>query len=514
MFRPIDIAVGAALAVGLMFAFADPLVAMVHQWDASPMYSYGYTVPLISTFLLWSRRDEFRRRPLRPARLPGALVLALSLALLVVGQVGAIQVVQQVAFVIAIVAIVLFLFGVDYLAVSAPAIAYLLFMVPLWDAFTEPLHWPFQNTSAQIGVAIMQAIGIPVHREGTFIALPNVLLEVARECSGINYLVAVLALALPLAFLRLRQTWRRVLLVVSALAIAALANGLRVALIGTLLYYEVGSPLHGPFHVLHGLFVAGIGYVVLFVGLRLLETDQPSISAPIVKPDGSAAAPPDRWRLLDACGLAVAFWTLVFVGVAPDARPIALAQPLEALPQRLGAWSIDTIGPVGAAADRATALSAWSGADDHLRRLYSRADGQRATVDIWYFKVQGQGREIVDWRVSDLRRLATRKAITLPIGGTLEANVIRWPNTQQVGLFWYDLDGSTEADPYATMLRSLWNVISAGRSNGAVIMLSASPSSLSDAQAETALVDLAVELQPALAGVLPSGRGSADRDQP
>ena len=48
-----------------------------------------------------------------------------------------------------------------------------------------------------------------------------------------------------------------------------LANGLRVALISALAHWEFTSALHGPMHVLHGLFVAAVGYVVLFLGFGL-----------------------------------------------------------------------------------------------------------------------------------------------------------------------------------------------------------------------------------------------------
>ena len=118
----------------------------------------------------------------------------------------------------------------------------------------------------------MRVIGIPLFRDGTLITLPNLTLEVARECSGVNYLVAVLALALPMAFLRLRESVAPSLLVVSALVVAALANGAARRLDRALAYWDIGSPLHGPFHVLHGLFVAAVGFVVIFAGLQLLKT--------------------------------------------------------------------------------------------------------------------------------------------------------------------------------------------------------------------------------------------------
>ena len=499
MVRLLDIGVVVLLAGSILFTFGDPLLAMVHQWDASPMYSYGYAVPVISLYLLWSRREAFRQRPLKPAKLRAIPVIALALVMQVLGHVGAIQVLQQVAFLVAIVGVVLFLFGTHYLAVSAPAIAYLLFMVPLWDGLTDPLHWPFQNQSARMGVALMHAAGVPALREGTFITLPNVLIEVARECSGVNYLVAVLALALPMAVLRLDTLWRRALLMCGALVIAASANGFRVALIGALAYHEVGTPLHGPFHILNGLFVSAVGFIALFLGLHILQTPPAPNAAANKTNDPPRHMPSGRWRVRDACGLALLFWTLVFVGLAPDASPVALAQPLDAVSQTLGAWSVDPFGQ--AIADPVPSLSAWKDADDHLRRHYNRADGHRATIDIWYFKTQSQRREIVGTRVADLHRLSLRKVIALASGKTLDVNLIRWPESQQVGLFWYDLGGITESDPYATILRSLWNVISIGRSNGAVMMLRSSLSDASDTQVVGALEDLASELQPAFADV-------------
>ena len=117
---------------------------------------------------------------------------------------------------------------------------------------------------------ILQLVGVPAYHEGVTLHLPTITLEVARACSGVNYLIAVLALGLPLGYLYLPSLPRRAILIVSAVIIAAVSNSLRVALIGMLAYWEIGSPLHGPFHVLHGLFVSGIGYVVLFAGLRML----------------------------------------------------------------------------------------------------------------------------------------------------------------------------------------------------------------------------------------------------
>src|SRR5262249_10646509 len=99
--------------------------------------------------------------------------------------------------------------------------------------------------------------------------LPQLTLEVAEMCSGIRFMISVLAVGIPLAQLTQRTRWRKVAVVLVAIAVGILANGLRVALIGVLVYHG-WEVIKGPFHVLQAMFVAWIGFVALFVGAWLL----------------------------------------------------------------------------------------------------------------------------------------------------------------------------------------------------------------------------------------------------
>jgi len=478
------------LAAGLLMAYAAPLAGMVERWNGGPMYSYAYIVPPIALYLLWCRREELRRQPSRPARIAGGIVLGGALTMLVLGQIAALQVVQQVSFVIALAGIVLFLFGMAHFWICAPALAYLLFMVPLWDVFTEPLHWPFQNNSAKLGVALLHVVGIPAYREGTIIALPGVTLEVARQCSGVNYLVAVLALALPLSVLRLQGWGHRVVLVTTATAIAALANGLRVALIGALAHLQIGSPLHGPGHVLHGLFVAGVAYVALFVGLQILEAREQPARMTDHSPDVAPSSHP-MWTARAATGLAVVFWIVALLGTRTMAVPVALATPLDRLPLQLGTWTIE---PLSTADD---SQADWNGADSRILRRYRSTDGRTAFVGIWYFESQRQNHEIVNANGSALHRSAVPRTISIGNGATLTANIVH--GDHDIGIFWYELDGVPEASQHAAKLRSLWTALTSRRSNGAVIMLRSPRMGQSEAETLRSLDDLAGRVHVALA---------------
>ncbi len=491
-FGGVDIALLVAINAALLYAFADPLRAMVALWDASPMYSYGYSVPLVSAYLLWTSRARLAAAPAQPSRLAAAAVLLGAVALGSAGAAGGIQVLGQLAFLVALFGVVLGLFGIAVLRISAPALAYLLLMVPIWDGFTEPLHWPFQSQSATLSMTMLRAVGVPVHREGTFLMLPGLTLEVARACSGVNYLIAVIALGIPLAYLHLESTARRIALLVFAAAIAAFANPLRVTLIGILAYLDVGSPIHGPFHILHGLFVAAAGYAALFAGVRVLRPKNLPVDSRIV------AATPGVLPAFRVPRLAAMVLTALFILVgtgafAKNLREVELTVALERIPEALLEWKWNRLA-------NAPARIEWAGADQQLARQYRLATGATADVFVGYFASQRQNRELANSRADALHRrsqIVEIAQMTPPIS----VNVIRLAKPNSQALFWYELDG-VQTSAIRTRLQTLRNAVLRGYTNGAVIMVS-SPSALGGSAAtDTELQDLAARTRHELTALL------------
>jgi len=447
----------------LLYAHASALGGMVALWERSPMYSFGYIVPLVSVFLLWTRREALLGLAPRPALWSGIPVLGVALGLLIGGHLAGVQIAQQIAFVIALFGVALLLFGPPFVRQTWVALVYLLLMVPFWDALTEPLHLPFQKLSATIGVQMLHAVGVPAHHQDVMLYLPNITLEIARACSGVNYVVAVLALGIPLGYLYLPSAWRRVLLIVTAVVVAAFSNSLRVALIGLLSYWNVGSPLHGPFHVLHGLFVSGVGYVVLFAGLRLLTPASPLRpavpGAPLVRANDH---PPLRsFSLRGAVGLMVVYLLVGAFPMSYVSRPVTLARPLDDLPSRLGAWTAgDSLvdGP-----------SWWDGADAVLRRRYAAPGLPTVDVSLAYFAFQRQGKELVGHEGDVLHRGAG--VTRMRVGGRgerAEVNVVRLAagGRDRLAVFWYEVGGRTQASRYRAKWLTLWHTVVSGRSEG------------------------------------------------
>jgi exosortase len=144
-------------------------------------------------------------------------------------------------------------------------LAYLILMVPILDEVIDKIHWPFQLFSARMGSILLRIFDIPFFLKVNYFELPNMTLEVAEECSGVRYLISIIAIGIPLAYFTQKGWWRKIVLVATAVIIGILANGVRVALVVLCAYYYGENNIQGPFHIFQALFVSVVGFVFLFI---------------------------------------------------------------------------------------------------------------------------------------------------------------------------------------------------------------------------------------------------------
>jgi EpsI family protein len=251
--------------------------------------------------------------------------------------------------------------------------------------------------------------------------------------------------------------------VLSGIAIAALSNGLRVALIGVLAYADIGAPLHGPGHVLHGLFVSGIGLAMLLVSLSVLQETPARPAEPPAAPP-RAAPSPARLRTAFA---ALAFVALTAAGLhASRPAPVPLRAALDGLPLQIGPWG-------AAPFAQPPHPGWWENADAELRRRYIHG-GRAIDVFVVYFAAQEQEREAVGVRTGPLHS-AAREVPLSPAPGAALANVATTDDAGRPVVFWYEIDGRVEADPYAAKLQTMWRALTRRRTNAAAVFLRAAP---------------------------------------
>jgi len=110
------------------------------------------------------------------------------------------------------------------------------------------------------------ASGAPFMRDGFAFHLPNVSIEVAKQCSGIRSSMAIFIVAILAGYMFLESYWKIIFLVICAVVIAMLKNGIRIVTLSLLGNYVnpqiLASSLHKeggtPFFIVGLLLLAPI----------------------------------------------------------------------------------------------------------------------------------------------------------------------------------------------------------------------------------------------------------------
>lgn len=125
---------------------------------------------------------------------------------------------------------------------------FLLLMIPMPDSVLYRVIHLLQQGSTEIAYLLFKSVRVPVFREGFFLYLPKVTIEVATECSGIRSSMALLITCLLAAHLFLRTYWKMVFFVALVFPLSILKNGIRITTLALLSIYVDPRFLFGSLH--------------------------------------------------------------------------------------------------------------------------------------------------------------------------------------------------------------------------------------------------------------------------
>ncbi|WP_175478903.1 VPLPA-CTERM-specific exosortase XrtD [Rubrimonas cliftonensis] len=461
--------------------FWSGLVSLVDAWSV-PEYSHGPIIPLISTFLFLR---EMRAAPPvdRPVtdRWPGVAVLALGLLMGLLGNLVRIPDITTYGFMVWIAGLVLISFGLRRGAIFWPAILHLVFMLPLPQFVYWQVSVGLQAVSSQIGVALIQAIGIPVYLDGNIIDLGLYKLQVAEACSGLRYLFPMLSFSYVFAVLYQGPVWHKIVLLASAAPITVMMNSFRIGMIGVLVNYFGIEHAEGFLHTFEGwiIFVACI--VILFLEAMLLQqlTRRPKRLSETLDVEFEGLGVQAR-RVLDvvpsaALIAAAALTSAAAVGwaAAPEREIVRPDRELLVFfPRVIEEWR-------GAPRLLEPEIERVLGADDyHSAGYVSEVSGASVDMFVAYYHKQTEGNGIHSpevcipaggWEVSRWRQLE----VAVDGAAPFEVNraMIQKGLNRQLVYFWFEQRGQRLTSDYAVKAITVLDSLTTGRTDGGLVRL-------------------------------------------
>jgi exosortase D (VPLPA-CTERM-specific) len=498
----------AAIAVVVAFAvFSGALLELLHRWSTQEEYSHGFLIPVVSAWLIWSRRDAIRASVGQPSWLGFALIV-LALIVHIIGELSAIYILSQFGFVVALLGIMLAAGGYTLWRVTLVPIVFLLFAIPLPYFVDSILTLRLQLISSELGAFFIKLFQIPVYLDGNIIDLGNYKLAVVEACSGLRYLYPLLSLSFLAAYLFQASIWQRAVVFLSAIPITIAMNGFRIGMVGLLVSRWGPQQADGLLHLFEGwiiflacamLLAAEIYLLARLSGKALFTV----FHAPQLKPrslPGSPGILPITvcLALLLASGLAVSL-------ISHRSEIVPDRTRFVEFPARLGAWQ-------GRTATLDADVEHILGFDDYILSDYVGPDRKAVNLYVAYYTSQRKGESPHSplvcipgggWQIAAFERTSTAaaNAARLPFNRV----VIARDGTKQVVYYWFDERGRKIANEWWSKWYLLADAILKNRTDGALVRLTTQvmPGE-SEADADHRLHAFMREVVPALTAYLPA----------
>jgi exosortase D (VPLPA-CTERM-specific) len=266
----------AIISVSFFICYWTTIKGLISVWMTDEDYSYAFIIPLITAYLLWERRRQIASTPIS-INWGGGVFFFLMLMISLYGILGSSPSAVRPAIPLIILSITLFCFGWEMFKVLAFPLSMLIFMIPLPTLFGTVIGVHLKTISTLMGKAILVLSGITVFVEGNVIDLGVMQMQVVDACSGLRYILPLLALGVLFAYFFEKTKWKQVLLVLSTIPIAIITNGLRIGATGILAKYYGPKAADGFFHAFSGwlIFIFAFGLLLLLLVAMRYFTRRP-----------------------------------------------------------------------------------------------------------------------------------------------------------------------------------------------------------------------------------------------
>jgi exosortase len=259
--RALWVPLGAALA---LFAalYAKPAYLLIRDWTnfSNPDAGTGLLLAPLAFWFAWKTGLKAERKP--------AMVLGLCFLLAAIGvrylaDLAAELFTMRLSMILGAAGVILWFYGVrQLLALWLPFVLFGL-AIPLPELVISKLTAPLQLIASKIGASLIAWRGIPVLLNGNVIRIPGQDLFVAEACSGLRSLTALVNLGVLLGAMLLAKPWSRVTLLLLAVPMAILLNGVRIFLTAFMVVFISPEAGKGFMHQTEGWLM----FVVAFASL-------------------------------------------------------------------------------------------------------------------------------------------------------------------------------------------------------------------------------------------------------
>ena len=258
----------AMLAAGVAATY-DAWADILHIAVRDEESSHIFLVPIVFAWLIWSRRARLRQcRPV--GTYVGPVLAAAGWLVSSIGYNNAIQSFWHGGSLLVVLGCLVSVLGVQVISRFLPALAVLVFLIPVPGMARLQIATPLQTYTAAATHTLFEMLGLDVARFGNVLIINGVKVGIAEACNGLRMVFALALVSYAFAF-GTPLRWYVRLLVLAASPLSAIACNV-FRLVPTVWFYGYASTkVAEGFHEFSGWGMLVVAFLVLFGIIRLLR---------------------------------------------------------------------------------------------------------------------------------------------------------------------------------------------------------------------------------------------------
>lgn len=446
---------------GLLLLFWRDAFDMVGIWWNSSTFNHCLIIVPVIGWLVMQRQEPLSQ--LRPQSWwPGLLYVAAGAGGWLLGDAAGVALARQAGLVMMLQGSVATILGLNVARGLLFPLFYMFFLVPFGEEFVPML----QTLTAKMCMILLAWAGIPAHIDGIFITTPGGYFKVAEACSGVKFLVAMVAIGALVSNLCFVRWPRRIVFMSVCFIVPILANGLR-AFATIYIAQSSGIAFAASFdHVFYGwIFFAIVIALIFAMGWRFFDK---RADAPAFDPAFLQAEFGHRINARLALGLVLAIAALPVAWSAVNANRMSSVPYRIYLPPVKG-WTVTRYAP------RYPWKPKFDGSIHQLLGRYRNSGGEEVDLFIAVYDRQSEGRELVGYgqgAVDPKGRWAWTASLPAPGNAKAERITAPGPVAREVISF-YRVDGVTTGSATQVKLTTMKARLLGGPQQAVAILVSA-----------------------------------------
>jgi exosortase A len=451
----------AACVVLTIVIFFRDIADMANMWWNVSTYGHCIFILPIIGWMISQRRDELI--PFAPQGWwPGLIFVFAASMVWMLGEAAGVGLFRHAGVILLVQAVTLTILGPAIVRAVLFPVFYLVFLIPAGEELVPLL----QTVTANLTIALLGVSNVPHQVNGVFITIPGGYFEIAEECSGVKFLIAMTAYGALVANVCFRSWRRRAAFMAVSVIMPILANGVRA--FGTVYAaWMIDRDFAKGFdHVVYGwFFFAIVLALVMAIGWRFFDR---KVSDPWL--DGlspSTASASVNPLLFGGAAMIALIVPLAWQSAIASTGRVDVPNQIS-LPTVLG-WER------AQAAHRFPWAPHFLGADHLVQGNYRTEGGDQVDFAIAVYGWQAEGRELVGYgqgAIDPASSWAWASEAAKPRFGKAERIAAPGPISREVlSVYWVDgrVTGSASDVKFATLKTRLIG----GEQAGVALLISA-----------------------------------------